>query len=398
MTETRTIKATWHEQVTYDWLCDPGDKDTAIHEGGTRSGKTYNICIAWTEYLLENPEWLSVVRATGPALKATVRRDMIEVLRAFGVYSDDLHNKTDDVIRLPGGASIEFFATEDDMKVHGRKRDHLWANEANEISKDVWDQMLFRTRLLKMLDFNPSMREDHWIWTKYDDDPAVIRWRSTYKDNPFLTAEQIRAIESMRDTDDWKWQVYGLGVRGVPADTIYRDVHALEEWPEDLDYVYGLDVGYTDPMSLQRIAIKDAEPKPHLYSWALIHESYLRRNDLIDRMKEAGVEKDVPIYCDHDPELIAELRDAGYWAKPADKGKGSVSARIDFVGRHKICVGGPAGDRARAEYKAYKWKKVRGVIQPAPAHDDSHAPDAGGYAAYSHYKTDSSPLHIVETT
>ena len=395
--EAATIDATWHEAATYEWLTDPEGERVLIHEGGTRSGKTFNVCIAWVEYLLESPngpELLSVVRGTGPALKATVRRDFIEILRAFGVYSLDAHNRTDDIFTFPNGSQVEFFATDDEQKVHGRKRHHLWENEANEIAEETHRQLVLRTSGRVLLDFNPSMREDHWIWTRYDTDPDVRRFRSTYRDNPFLSAAQIAEIEALKEQDEWAWQVYGLGLRGVPADSIFRDVQALAAWPARVtDYVYGLDFGYNDPMSLCRVGRKDAAPKADLYVWSLVHESYLTTADLIARMDAFGVEKDVPVYCDAaEPDRIEELRRAGYYALPANKGPGSVEAGIDFLKRHRIHVGGPEtasgnqpGLKARQEWKAYRWKKVRGVIQDKPAHEDSHAPDAGRYAAFTHY-------------
>ena len=120
--------------------------------------------------------------------------------------------------------------------------------------------------------------------------------------------------------------------------------------------------------------------------WSLLHESYLTTADLIGKLPGLGVEQVTPIYCDSaEPDRIEELRRAGYYALPADKGPGSVRAGIDFMKAHRIHVGGPAGQKARAEFSAYRWKKVRGIIQDDPAHDDSHAPDAVRYAAHAHY-------------
>jgi phage terminase large subunit len=392
--ETKRIKATPVRRRLVEWLADPAGERVLIEEGGTRSGKTKNLCHGWAQHLHTHPgELLSIVRATGPALKATVRRDMIETLREWGLYHEENHNKTDDLVTLPGHAepSIEFFATDDDQKVHGRKRHHLWANEANELDADTYTQLVLRTSGRVCMDFNPSMREDHWIWRRYDDDQNVRRHRSTYRDNPFLTAAQIAEIEGLRDVDEWAWQVYGLGLRGVPAESVFRDVQPLTVWPEGLDPVYGLDFGYNDPMCLQRVARRDREGvdgdrRADLFVWALLHESHLTTGDLIARLPDLGVPRDAPVYCDAaEPDRIEEIQRAGYNALPADKGPGSVSAGIDFLKRHRIHVGGPAAERARAEWRAYRWKKVRGVIQDAPAHEDSHAPDAGRYAAFTHW-------------
>jgi len=74
------INATWIFSATRDWLTEPDAPRVLIHRGGTRSGKTYNACIAWATYLAEHDERLSIVRKTLPALKASVLEDMVEVL------------------------------------------------------------------------------------------------------------------------------------------------------------------------------------------------------------------------------------------------------------------------------------------------------------------------------
>src|SRR5688500_6348084 len=128
METIRRIRATPVRRHLLEWVRDPSGERVLIESGGTRSGKTKNLCHGWAEYLSQTPGlMLSIVRATGPALKATVRRDMIETLREWGLYDDDRHNKTDDVFTFPrtqrdqDPSQIEFFATEDQMKVHGRK-------------------------------------------------------------------------------------------------------------------------------------------------------------------------------------------------------------------------------------------------------------------------------------
>jgi phage terminase large subunit len=382
---------TWVGSVTTEWLTVPNTRPILIHEGGTRSSKTYNIAIAWIAYLSTVPEWLSIVRATGPALKATVERDVIEILRRFGLYSEARHNKSDGVFTMPhGGGTIEFFATDQDQKVHGRKRDHLWLNEANEIPESLYDQLAFRTRARTVLDFNPSMREDHWIWRRFDGNSRVRRYRSTYLDNPFLSAEQVATIEAMKEQDEWTWKVYGLGVRGVPPGAIFQDVRR-EDFPDVQDYVYGLDFGYNDPMCLVQVARRDAQPKARVYVKALVHESYITTADLIGRMRAMGVRVDRPIYCDSaEPDRIEELRRAGFYALPADKGPGSVRHGIDYLQRHSIAVSGPAVDPVFNAFRAYAWKNIRGVVQDEPAHAHSHAPDATRYAV-GHYSGGSRP-------
>lgn len=390
------IQSTWHEQVTTEWLHDPGGTRTLLHQGGTRSGKTHNLCIAWIAFLLEqagNPAtggpMLSITRATGPALKASVRRDVIGILRQMGVYSDETHNKTEDIITLPSGAQIEFFATDNDQKVHGRKRAYLWENEANEIPHDLHRQLVLRTERRVCLDFNPSMREDHWIWRRYDGAQDATWYVSTYLDNPFLSDEQVREIEALKEQDEWAWQVYGLGVRGVPQEAIYREVHPLASMPEGAP-IYGLDFGYNDPCVLLRVVRRDGEPRARLCVEPLVHESYLTTSDLLERMAALNIDAQDPIYCDSaEPDRIEQMRRAGYNARPATKGPGSVKAGIDFVRKHRVEVGriagGGAPDRCILELKAYRYRKVHGSITDRPADGDDHVADALRYAAASHH-------------
>ena len=58
-----------------------------VHQGGTRSGKTYAIC----QYLIyrltttKTPLTISIVRKTLPALKRSVLRDFISIATKLGV-------------------------------------------------------------------------------------------------------------------------------------------------------------------------------------------------------------------------------------------------------------------------------------------------------------------------
>jgi len=382
------INATWIFSATRDWLTEPDAPRVLIHRGGTRSGKTYNACIAWATYLAEHDERLSIVRKTLPALKASVLEDMVEVLERMGLYDPARHHQTDKKIGIPGGGEIDYFPTDDEQKVRGRSRDHLWGNEANEIPLDAWQQLVLRTEGRIMLDFNPSHDAEHWIVDRYEGSEGARWYTSTYKDNPFLPDEQRREIENLKHTDPWAWKVYGLGERARPAASIYRDVEPL---PGSLDRfepdVYGLDFGYNDPMVLVAVTRHDKHPKPVLDVSCLLHESHLTTSDLTSRMDELGVSTSLPIICDSaEPDRIEQLQRAGYNAQPAKKGQGSVKAGIDYVKQHKLRIGGPEGDKARREHRNYRWQtRQNGDPLDEPVDTDDHAPDAVRYAAHRHY-------------
>ena len=65
-----------------------------------------------------------------------------------------------------------------------------------------------RTRECIFLDWNPD--SEFWYELKgISIRTNTVEIHSTYKDNPFITEEQIAEIESNKDDENW-WKVYGL--------------------------------------------------------------------------------------------------------------------------------------------------------------------------------------------
>ncbi len=192
-----------------------------IEQGGTRSGKTYNILL-WIifSYCEKNSgKIITICRKTYPALRGTVMRDFLTILKDHEIYSEDDHSKTASEYRLNGN-TIEFISLDMPQKIRGRKRDLLFCNEANELTFEDWQQLLFRTNEKVIIDFNPS-EEFHWIYDQVLPRKDVEFYQTTYKDNPFLGAEIKAEIERLKDIDENYWRVYGLGERGQSRSLVY---------------------------------------------------------------------------------------------------------------------------------------------------------------------------------
>ena len=72
------------------------DSKIIVEQGGARSGKTYNILL-WiiTVFCNQNSgKVVTVCRKTFPALRATVMRDFIDILKKHNIYNPDMHNKS----------------------------------------------------------------------------------------------------------------------------------------------------------------------------------------------------------------------------------------------------------------------------------------------------------------
>ena len=117
-------------------------KKIIIEQGGSRSGKTYNILI-WIifGYSLRNKnKIISICRKTFPALRTSAMRDFFEILKTHELYKEEDHNKTSSEYKINGNL-IEFISLDSPQKVRGRKRDLLFINEANELFWEDWNQL-----------------------------------------------------------------------------------------------------------------------------------------------------------------------------------------------------------------------------------------------------------------
>ncbi len=300
---------------------------------------------------------VSIVRKTFPALRATVMRDFFEVLKDFGIYNKKNHNKTEHIYTFPSGSIVEFFSVDNEQKVRGRKRDLCWANEANELWYDDFNQLNFRTTDKFILDYNPSENYS-WLYELPKEDQIFIQ--STYKDNPFLPQSIISQIENLINTDESLYKIYALGERAATKQNIFTNWTFIDNKPEKFrKFVYGLDFGYSHPTALVKVWFNENE----LFIEEVIYESYLTSADLIEKMDGLGVDKNTEIIADYArPEMIAELQRAGYYILNADK---SVQKGLNIVKTYKIYVDAKANN-IKKEYENYSYKKIKDIITDEP--------------------------------
>ena len=365
--------------IVYDHLIN-NEKKIIVEQGGTRSGKTYNI-ILWIIFQYctrNNNKIVTICRKAFPSLRATVLRDFISILQANNIYSEKFHNKSNSEYHLFGNL-IEFIALDQSQKIRGRKRDLLFINEANELYFEDWQQLIFRTQDQIILDFNPS-DEYHWIYDKVIPREDCSFFKTTYLDNPFVEDSIVKEIERLRDTDEQYWQVYGLGERAASRSTIFKYTE-VNQIPVDASLIaYGMDFGYSnDPSTLVSVYTlgHNLYVKEHLY------RTQMTTNDINVFLKEEKLLAN-PIYADSaEPRLISELRRMGHNIFPSIKGKDSINAGIDLLKRYKIHILA-SSTNAIAEFRNYKWREDKaGMLVNIPEDKNNHIIDPCRYATYS---------------
>jgi phage terminase large subunit len=355
-----------------------GDKRYIVNEGGSRSGKSYSIMQLLIMTCINERKTITVVSHSLPHLKRGALRDFDNIIKAFGWYREEWHNKTDNIYHFPNGSYIEFFGLEDADKARGAGRNILFINEANLISKQLFDQLDIRTTEKVILDLNPS-DFDSYCYAIADGDNSV-KIHSTYKDNPFLSEIQKNVIESYKDADQMLWQVFGLGLRGVSEEQIYSHWKITDNIPPG-EVCYGLDFGFRVPTALVKVTIAENS----IYAEEILYQQNLTTGDLLNIFPTLGMRYYDEIFADAaEPKTIQEIYQSGFNIKSADK---DVYAGIMRVKSMPLFIKKDSVNLIN-EIKKYRWKSDGNgkVIDKQPVKLNDHILDALRYAVYSKSK------------
>jgi phage terminase large subunit len=347
------------------------------NEGGSRSSKSYSVVQLLIHIAISKPNIrISMVSHSLPHIKRGVYRDFKNILEQWNIWDEKDFRYTDFIYTFKNGSYIELFGLEDPDKAKGPARDILFVNEANLISKALFDQLLIRTTGQSFLDWNPA---DFISWVyEVADNPNNKRIHSTYLNNiTNLSDSQIRNIEQYKDLpDDFMWKVYGLGERGSAKEIIYTQWKQYDEAP-DGDVFYGLDFGYVHPAALIKVTHHEGQN----YFEEIVYQSGLTLSDLSRLIKEKLPER-ATIYADAaEPKSIEELYRQGFNIKPAQKDvwAGIVKMKSYPINLHYN------SKNLRREFMSYKWKKDKNdnvIEEPVKANDDLM--DACRYAVFTH--------------
>ena len=383
--ESRKITQNCNRQF-YDLV--NSKKRFKVHQGGTRSGKTFAAC-QYLTYLLttsKEPLVISIIRKTLPALKGSVLRDFVLILQQTGLYFEGTHNKAENTFTY-GDHIVEFLSVDEPQKIRGRKRNIAFLNEANELNIEDFRQINMRCTSFLILDFNPS-DPVHWIYDEIIPRDDCDTWITTYKDNKFLSKDLVFEIERMKERDPDYWRVYGEGQKAVySARQIFNNWNFLpyDEFPEfdpAAEAVIGLDFGFSNDESAATLIFKKNDK---LFIHELLYKKGMTNSDLVEYFKKLGYE-DVLFYADAaEPKSIEQIKRDGLLIKPAIKGQGSINAGISLLKEFDIYVSKESKNIIK-EYNNYYWEELKdGTIVNKPKDKFNHAMDSIRYGVYSQY-------------
>lgn len=356
-------------------------------EGSSRSGKTFStidFLIKLTARDIKN-EKIVITRDTYSSFKTTLYDDFNRRLPMFGIPSP--FQSVDNVSKFDlSGTKIHLIGSEDHDKLEGAGNYLFWMNEVLDQRNEAFDQLEQRCRKFFICDYNPKT-SDHWFYDKVCNRPDVAYFRSTFEDNPYISPNEKKKILSYDPSnpvnvtngtaDDYRWKVYGLGVRCAQSGLVFKDVTWIDALPTDVDqYFYGLDFGFTNhPSCLTKSCIKGN----NLYVQYLVYEPTENADVCGERISHFVEKKKDIIWCDSaSPGMITSLDDLGYLAYGVRKFPGSILFRIDLVKRYKLHIVRSAP--AEKEINNYAFRTINGIQLNEPIDDFNHGIDSFSYA------------------
>lgn len=354
-----------------------------VIQGGASASKTFSIMILLVGYAESYPNSLiTVAGMTYNHLATGTMRDLKKILQETNRWKPENFNKSSKIYTFDNGSQIEFLSV-DNMTARGPRRDVLFVNEANGVPYETFDQLATRTRDFVIIDYNPSAK--FWAHEELvEKKPEKTTFLTlTYLDNEALSQQERENIESRKpkpgeEPSNW-WTVYGLGQIGTLEGNVYS---GWEEMPvADIRkgklIRYGLDFGFSNDESAM-VGIYELEDgrtgiEEILYKKGILGSQYA------EILMSHNIDPTVLIVGDSArPEIIAEIRSAGYRIVGADKNPGSVKRGIDRVSQKQIVY---AGEDLKREYLSYAWRKKRtGETLDEPEDGNDHLMDALRYA------------------
>ena len=297
---------------------------------------------------------------------------------------------------IPTGQKIMFRGLDDPLKVTSITVDvgYLcwgWIEEAYEITSESDFDMLDESirgelppDLWKQwtITFNP-WNEHHWLKARFFDEPKpdVLALTTDYRCNEWLDDSDLKMFEEMKTRNPRRYQVAGLGNWGIVDGLVleYWEVRAF--YLDDMrsfETFAGLDFGYTNDPTAFVIGFLDKNSRV-LYIYDEIYERGLSNMNIYERIKAAGYAKERITADSAEPKSIDELRSYGLRVSPAQKGKDSVMAGIQWLQDCKIVIH-PRCVNFITEISNYTWEKDKfGKLLNRPIDDFNHLIDGCRY-------------------
>lgn len=356
-------------------------------------------------------EAVLIARETQVSLRKSVWLEVRDAIQDMGLYTKFSQNKTELTFTSKvslGSIQMVGCDSEDNIKsikpLQQKGFTKLWLEEVNQISKSMLIQLNMRCRgkvaggfkKQTFYTWNPTF-EQHYInqdfllkigWNEDDTfftDKNNMVLRTTYKDNDYLSAEDIAYLEGLAELSEYHARVYLDGKWGVLGENCFEKIGtcARDEVPEYLPWYAGMDFGWSDPTAFTLMKVDDDSRIIYVIDgFSDVKQDHVTISTKVKaKFKSYGINRGQPIYCDsEDPRLITQIRAQGLNSRDAQKPSGSVLNGIMIINTYTIVICEEFTKGVEA-VNNYKWVEDQKTGKPTdkPSHLFSHIPDSIRY-------------------
>jgi phage terminase large subunit len=360
--------------------------------GSAGSGKSYFLTQRAIIRCCSEKIRFVVCRRYGTTLRNSVFALFKEVLDKWRLTQYVKIRETDMSFHFPNGSQIILLGLDEETKLLSLANvSAVWVEEAFEVPKNIIEQLNLRMRGQAAnqqiwLSWNPISKNSYLYNFAVEEPPSSsVYIHSTYKDNVFLNAEYVAALDELETRNPAKYRVYGRGEWGVDAEGLVITNWRQEEFDymelaaSGLEHRCGMDIGWTDPSAIID-TLYDRKNKI-IYVFNEFYKSGCQLSELAQAIINMNLKK-TKLYVDSaEPRTIQYFKQEGINAYPCSKGKDSVKAGIMFLQDHLIIVH-PRCKNFIIELENFSYirSKQTGEWTEAMTHEWSHAIDATRYA------------------
>ena len=360
--------------------------------GSAGSGKSYSIAQKIVVRCCSEPIKVLVCRRYATTLRNSCYDLFKEILGKWKLTPYVKMRETDMTITFPNGSQIIFVGLDVEEKLLSLNDiSTIWVEEAYQVERSKVEQLNLRMRgsaanQQLFLSWNP-ISKNSWLYNFTVEEPPEnsIFHHSTYKDNPFISAEYIAALDEMEKRNPQKYRVYGLGEWGVDTEGLVitnwrkEDFNPLELAAKGFEHRSGMDIGWVDPSAIID-TLYDRENKT-IYVFNEFYKSGCQLSDLAQALKNMNLTKTRVFVDSAEPRSIQYFKSEGINATPCAKGKDSVKGGLMFLQDHLIIVD-PKCEKFIMELEnfCYIKSKLTGEYTDETDHTYSHSIDACRYA------------------
>lgn len=364
-----------------------------MYMGSAGSAKSYFITQKLIVRAVNQPIRILVCRRYATTLRNTCFSLFKEILAKWKLTPYVKINESDFRIRFThNGSEILFIGLDDETKLLSLNNiGAIFIEEAFEVPQAIVEQLNLRLRGKTenqqiLLAWNP-ISKDSWLYNFSVVNPPEnsIFIHSTFRDNPFLNAEYVAALEELYTRNPQKARIFCDGEWGINDEGlvlknwITEEFNPMELAATGLQHRAGCDLGFVDKTAVID-SLYDAENRT-IYVFNEFYKSGCQLDEVVEAIREMQLTK-TKLYVDAaEPRTIQFFRKEGLNAVASAKGRDSVRSGIEFLKNHKIVVH-PSCKNFIHELENFSYIKSKqtGEWTNDTTHEYSHAIDACRYA------------------